>query len=102
MSKPNPQVEALTRECRILRDTIARMRADPGDIPFSGCGDSSCLTRSGNGGVCTNGGCHCNERELRRAVQWWRRVAVFRLATIEELREQALAADFDPNESEET
>jgi len=42
--------------------TTAALRLD-------GCGDHGCVVRSNQGGMGTNGGCQCTERQLRRAVQ---------------------------------
>jgi hypothetical protein len=86
--KPTAREEQLERENKMLRAQIERMRADPGDVPFIGCGDHSCITVDGPGGMATNGGCRCDEITLRRAVMWWRRVAQFRQATIQELRKR--------------
>lgn len=87
MTRRNPQVESLERENQMLRNDIARMRQPPGDMPPDlGCGDGSCVVRPPQG-MHTNGGCRCDERMLRRAVQWWRRVAEFRLATIREMKD---------------
>ena len=36
-----------------------------------GCGDSGCIIAR-RGGQCTNGGCRCDERALRKAVMWYR------------------------------
>lgn len=89
--KVNPRVEQLERENKMLRAQIERMRADPGDVPFFGCGDNSCITVDGPGGMGTNGGCRCDETKLRRAMMWWRRVAQFRQATIQELKKDGIA-----------
>ncbi len=85
MSRANPQVVAMEREVSILRDQIARMRQDPGDCPLLAC-DNSCVCASPHG-MATNGGCRCDERKLRQAVQWWRRRAVFLQATIQDMRD---------------
>lgn len=83
MSRRNPDVERLERENAMLRASLRRAHEQPGDIPFAGCGDSSCITTPGRGGQHTNGGCRCDERALRRAVQYWRRVADQRQALIQ-------------------
>ncbi len=83
--KSNPAIERLERENAFLRKQIDRMREDPGDIPFNAC-DNSYLCASPHG-MATNGGCHCDERKLRAAVQWWRRVANYRLVTIQLMRD---------------
>ncbi len=85
MSRVNPQVEALEREVRILRDQIARMRAEPGDCPILAC-DNSCVCATPRG-MATNGGCRCDERKLRLAVMWWRRRAEFLQTTIQDMRD---------------
>lgn len=85
MARVNPQVEALERTVSLLRQQIARMRQDPPDIPFAGCGDSSCITTQGIGGMHTNGGCRCDDRALRRAVMYWRDVAIRRQVTIQDM-----------------
>jgi hypothetical protein len=86
MARTNPQLEALQRENAMLRKWIDSMRADPGDIPLVAC-DNSCVCARPEG-MATNGGCRCDEHKLRRAVQWWRRVAEFRLVTIREMKGQ--------------
>lgn len=85
MARKNPQVERLERENRILREQIARMRQDPPDIPFVAC-DNSCIVAQATG-MATNGGCRCDERQLRRAVQWWRARARFLQTTIQMMKE---------------
>lgn len=85
MARSNPQIEDLKRENEILRRQIAAMHADPGDIPFVAC-DNSCVVARAQG-MATNGGCRCDERKLRRAVQYWRAVAVHRQAIIQMMRE---------------
>ncbi len=85
MARVNPQVEALERTVILLRQQIARMRQDPPDIPFAGCGDSSCVTTHGLGGMHTNGGCRCDANALRRAVVYWRDVAIRRQVAIQDM-----------------
>jgi hypothetical protein len=58
----------LSEENKSLRAQIARMRQNPGDIPFTACGHS-CVCASAEG-MATNGPCRCDERTLRRAVQY--------------------------------
>jgi len=41
------------------------------DGPPIGCGDSGCIIAR-RSGQCTNGGCRCDERALRKAVLWYR------------------------------
>lgn len=84
--KSTPREDTLEREIRLLRNWIDAMKIDPGDMPLQGCGDGSCIVAKGPGGMHTNGGCRCDERRLRQAVMWWRRVAEFRLVTIDEMR----------------
>lgn len=79
--------QALEREIRFLRGQIARMREAPGDCPFLAC-DNSCMCATSRG-MATNGGCRCDERKLRMAVQWWRRRAEFLQVTVQDLREGA-------------
>ena len=40
------------------------------------CGDQSCLCAFPKTGVRTNGGCRCNETDLRRAVVFWKRIVL--------------------------
>lgn len=84
-ARVNPDVERLEAEVARLRRELDARRADPGDSPLTGCGDHGCLVVTPRG-MGTNGGCQCEARELRRAVQWWRRVAAFREETVRELR----------------
>src|SRR5882672_549090 len=85
MARTNPQVEALRRENDLLRGQIKRMYQDPGDVPFVAC-DHSCVIATATG-MSTNGGCRCDERKLRRAVQWWRRRAQFLQITLQDMRD---------------
>jgi hypothetical protein len=87
VARTNPQVERLERENAILRRILDEKRKDPGDLPCRGCGDHSCVVKSATG-MGTNGGCHCSERELRRALQWYKRRASFLEETITELVEK--------------
>lgn len=88
MSRRNPEVERLKAQIEVLVKAIAERRSDPGDMPVAGCGDNSCVVRTPEG-VGTNGGCRCEERELRRAVMWWRRKGAFLEETIRAMREGA-------------
>lgn len=81
MPRINAQVEALQRENDLLRQRIARLTEEPPDIPFRGC-DNSCVVAAARG-MATNGGCRCDEHQLRLAVQYWRRVATLRQAAIQ-------------------
>lgn len=86
----NPAGDALTRENDELRRQLAELRRDPGDLPVTGCGDTSCVVASPKG-MATNGGCLCDERTLRRAVHFYRRLSQFREQTIRDLRAQGSA-----------
>lgn len=44
---------------------------EPVSLEQLGCGDSSCVVRRPRG-MAPNGGCRCDERTLRQAVQAWR------------------------------
>ncbi len=85
MSKDNARVEHLERENDFLRRHVASLRENPGDVPFIAC-DNSCVCATPHG-MQTNGGCRCDERKLRQAVQYWRRVAYFYLTTIRLMRD---------------
>ena len=82
--KPSALEEQLARENAFLRGALARQREDPGDIPFTAC-DNSCLVAQAHG-MATNGGCRCPPVVLRRAIQWWRRKALFETETVRMLR----------------
>jgi len=84
MAKMHPKVEILELEVSVLRKTLDEIRRPPGDLPCIGCGDSSCVVRTPTGQH-TNGGCRCSERELRRAVQWYKRRAQFLEETVKQL-----------------
>lgn len=84
MPRPNPEVERLELLVASLRRQLDERRRDPGDLPVNGCGDNSCVVRTPRG-MATNGGCRCDERELRWALQYWKRVAAFREETIREM-----------------
>lgn len=90
--RPSPEVESLTRENAILRRQIEGMRLVPGDFPLSGCADNSCLVAKPQGPG-TNGGCRCEERKLRLALQWWRRRAEFLQITVQDGRDRDARAD---------
>lgn len=84
MPKINPQVELLERENKILRKIIEESKKEPGDIPCAGCMDHSCVIKAPNG-MGTNGGCTCNERNLRRVVMWYKRKVAFLEETIKQM-----------------
>lgn len=92
MPRVNPQVEALERENRMLREQIKRMREEPGDVPFDPC-DNSCVVTSKRGGMMTNGGCRCDERKLRRATMWWKRRAEFLQISVQDLKNELAEAN---------
>lgn len=91
MPRTNPQVESLQWEVAALRKQIERMQEDPGDIPFTAC-DNSCVCATARG-MATNGGCRCDEKKLRRAIQWWRRRAEFLQMIIQEMRNRPTTKD---------
>jgi hypothetical protein len=84
MPRINPRVEQLERENSILRRILDENKKDPGDLPCRGCGDHSCVVRSPSG-MGTNGGCGCSDRELRRALMWYKRRASFLEETIKQM-----------------
>jgi hypothetical protein len=92
-------VEHLQQENRMLREQIERMRRDPPDVPFHAC-DNSCVVARPNG-MATNGGCRCDERTLRRAVQWWRGKARHLQSTIDLMRDGDMIAQFDERTAKE-
>lgn len=65
--------------------TIDRMRQDPGEMPFSACDNSCVICRPL--GMGTNGGCRCDERQLRRAVMWYRARCVYLIECVKAARE---------------
>lgn len=85
MSRRSPEVERVERENALLRRQIDRFHQDPGDLPVSGCGDNSCIVAQSSG-MSTNGGCCCDERTLRIAVAFYKRLAQFRADTIRAMR----------------
>jgi hypothetical protein len=87
MPRRNPEVERLEMLVASLQRQLDERRRDPGDMPVSGCGDNSCGVRTPCG-MATNGGCCCEEREVRRALRWWKRVAAFREETIREMAQR--------------
>jgi hypothetical protein len=81
VSRRSEEAERLERENAMLRKQIERFYQDPGDLPVAGCGDSSCQVAQASG-MSTNGGCRCDERTLRRALSFYKRLAQFRAETI--------------------
>ena len=62
------RVEAMARDCAKI------LGAFPVERPvIQGCGDNSCVIRYPRGGMCTNGGCRCGERDLRAGASALRR-----------------------------
>jgi hypothetical protein len=85
MAKKNPQVEQLERMNKMLREQIERMRREPPETPLVAC-DNSCVVATPDG-MATNGGCRCDERKLRRAVQFWRGRAQYLQAVVQLARD---------------
>lgn len=85
MARVNPQVEALERENKLLREYERKLRMDPSGFPLTGCGDNSCLVAKPNG-MATNGGCRCPEREVRLALQFYKRYTHHLLITIDDIK----------------
>lgn len=81
------EFETLEHLLNVARNDLASLLADPRGYPIDGCGDHSCLVAHATG-MATNGGCRCNERTFRRAVQWWRRYARFLESTVAEQRDE--------------
>ena len=92
MPKTHPRIEILEFEVSVLRKTLDEIRRDPGDLPCLGCGDSSCVIRK-PAGQHTNGGCRCSERELRRALQWYKRRSQFLEETVKQLTSERSTID---------
>lgn len=81
MSRRSEEAIRLEFENSMLRKQIERFYQDPGDLAVVGCGDSSCVVAQASG-MSTNGGCRCDERTLRLALQFYKRLAQFRAETI--------------------
>lgn len=86
MARANPQVERLEREVALLRGELKRRKDDPGALPVVGCGDGSCCIVAPSG-MHTNGGCRCEDRKLRLALQYYKRRVVFLEESIRHLKE---------------
>lgn len=84
----SPEVERLERENALLRNQINVSRQDPGDLPVAGCGDNSCEVASSSG-MATNGGCRCDDRVVRAALRYYKRLAAFRAETIRMMKDDA-------------
>lgn len=54
---------------RLGRDSVLTGLRTVAALPLEGCGDHGCVVAVKPGGMGTNGGCQCTERQLRRAVQ---------------------------------
>jgi hypothetical protein len=87
MARRNPQVEHLEHLVSLYQKQLDAIRADPGDLPVTGCGDSSCVVARPRGQH-TNSGCRCDARELRRALLYYQRRCTFLQETIKVLRDE--------------
>jgi hypothetical protein len=76
---------ALERENQALRADLAQIRQEPPEIPFVAC-DNSCVVAKATG-MATNGGCRCDERTLRRAIQFWRGRARYLQSCVQLIRD---------------
>jgi hypothetical protein len=85
MATRNLEAEQLRMLVASLQRQLDERRRDPGDLPVNGCGDNSCEVRAPRG-MATNGGCRCEERELRWALRYYKRLAAFREETVREVR----------------
>jgi len=83
----NIEVEVLERRLKVICDELAKLRANPPNMPFEAC-SASCILAKFGGGVSTNGGCRCIEDKnmLRRAATYWRAYAIHCNAVIDELK----------------
>lgn len=54
---------------RLGRDAALAAVKTTASLPLEGCGDHGCVVRRNEGGMGTNGGCQCTDRQLRRAIQ---------------------------------
>ena len=87
MSRRSEEAIRLEHENALLRKQIERFYQDPGDLPVGGCGDSSCQVAQASG-MATNGGCCCDERTLRRALAFYKRLAQFQAETIRMMKSE--------------
>ncbi len=87
MARKNEEVEHLKYMNSILRKQIDKIHETPGDLPVTGCGDNSCSVAKPSG-MATNGGCRCDPRRIRIAMQYWRRRAEFLQETIRLMNEE--------------
>jgi hypothetical protein len=67
------------------------------DIPH--CGDHSCVCRPPSG-MGTNGGCRCSQRDLTRAVLWYRHEYARLRAIVGAVELEATAATPPPSPSD--
>lgn len=89
MSRRSEEAIRLEFENSMLRKQVERFYQDPGDLPVVGCGDTSCVVAHASG-MATNGGCRCDERTLRRALAYYKRLAQFRAETIRQMKTAAM------------
>ena len=87
-TRTNPEVARLEAALAAYRKADECRAKGPGDLTVEGCGDHSCAVRAPQG-MGSNGGCRCDERTLRRAVQWYRRKVHQMDAALRELRDVA-------------
>lgn len=88
MSRRSPEVERLERENALLRRQAETFHRDPGDLAAVGCGDNSCVVANA-AGMATNGGCSCDARTLRMALQYYKTLAKFRAQVIRDMAASA-------------
>lgn len=63
----------------VVRHRVSLLQRGLGAVvrpTIDGCGDNGCACGSAEGGMRTNGGCSCEPRTIRAALQKWRRYAV--------------------------
>lgn len=84
MPRVNPEIERLQRENEMLRRAMDRLREPPEPYPVEGCGDTSCMVAPPRG-MSTNGGCRCDERTLRWALQWHKGYVAYQRACVEDM-----------------
>lgn len=70
MSGKNPGAQGdIAAAYTLGRDSALERTKTTAALPLEGCGDNGCVVNSNPGGMGTNGGCQCTERQLKRAVQ---------------------------------